>query len=158
MKTCVLEQRVVRFFRPRQNIVIPNVSWGFLSHEADMLVVTAAGCLYEVELKVSRADLLRDLLKRKWKSKFDSKSFIKYMYFAVPKNLVYLAFKVVPEYCGIIDGGDESNSCAWEVRSPKQLSSYKVGDAERLQLYRLGALRVWGLKAKIAKLMEPGSR
>lgn len=43
----------------RRNTVVPNAYWGLgLTWEADLLVISKAGYLTEVEIKVSKADLL----------------------------------------------------------------------------------------------------
>lgn len=50
-------------FKPRQNINIPNLSWGLLNHEADFVSITKTGYLTEVEIKRSWSDFLADFKK-----------------------------------------------------------------------------------------------
>ena len=60
-----IERMLARYFDLRTNLVVPNVSWGFFSeHEADLVVVTKAGYLTEVEIKRSWTDFLADFKKR----------------------------------------------------------------------------------------------
>jgi len=37
--TLEIENRVAQYFNPRQNIVVPNISWGMNIHECDLLIV-----------------------------------------------------------------------------------------------------------------------
>jgi len=52
-------------WNPRQHVIVPNCT--FAGHEADMLVMTSAGYLTEVEIKVSVADFRRDFVTKAWK-------------------------------------------------------------------------------------------
>ena len=67
-----------RFAQRKNWLVIPNVSWGFLRYEADMLVVTKSKFCTEIEVKVSMADWKNDFEKRKFKIERDKR--IKYQY------------------------------------------------------------------------------
>src|SRR5271166_2223922 len=72
-------------FSQRKNfLAIPNVRWGFLNYEADMLVVSRAKYCTEIEVKVSMADWKNDFEKRKHKRP-DNR--IKYQYYAAPYKL-----------------------------------------------------------------------
>ena len=167
IKTYELEKMVVEHFRPRQNLVVPNVSWGFFghgargsrSHEADILVCTDAGCLYEVELKVSKSDLLADM--KKHHHHFCPR--LKYVWFAVPFDLVETAEKFLDPRFGIMypEWRDIEtpywDTHGWHIvvhRKPQKLSDYQATEKERQDLLRLCALRVWGLKSKLAKIMS----
>jgi len=57
-----VELAVANYFGIRQHLIVPNVMWGFtgLNYEADLVIVTKAGYAKEVEIKVSRADLIKD--------------------------------------------------------------------------------------------------
>lgn len=71
-------------FDIRKNLVVCNVSWGLLNHEADMLVMSKAGYLTEIEIKRSLSDLKAD-----FKKKHDhSHKLIKKFYYAVPESLL----------------------------------------------------------------------
>ncbi|MEM5786538.1 MAG: hypothetical protein AAGU11_04420, partial [Syntrophobacteraceae bacterium] len=64
-----IEVAVARHFHTTRNLIIPNVSWGFrgMGYEIDLMVVTESRYAYEVEIKVSAADLKRDAQKDKWR-------------------------------------------------------------------------------------------
>lgn len=47
----------------RQDIFIPNLSWGLLNYEADLVIITKSGYLTEVEIKRSWADFKADFKK-----------------------------------------------------------------------------------------------
>ena len=51
------------FWNKRSDIMIPNLSWGLLNHEADFVVITKSGYLTEVEIKRSFSDLKADFKK-----------------------------------------------------------------------------------------------
>jgi len=42
MKTIEMEIAFARYFGIRQNLIIPNVSWGMDTHECDLFVLTPA--------------------------------------------------------------------------------------------------------------------
>ena len=84
MKTIEVELAVAKYFNPRQNHDIPNVSWGFNIHECDLLILTKSKFLYEVEIKISRADLIKD----KDKGHKHKHKKIRKLYFAIPENMI----------------------------------------------------------------------
>ena len=47
----------------RQDIFIPNLSWGLLQYEADMVIITKSGYKNELEIKRSR-ELFKDDFKK----------------------------------------------------------------------------------------------
>lgn len=63
----IINTVVRQVFPPRRYAVCPNVSWGLLDWEADVLAVSPAGIINEIEVKVSAADLRRDEKKAKWR-------------------------------------------------------------------------------------------
>ena len=71
-------------FNYRQNVIVPNVSWGIgLRYEADLVVLRPSGYAVEVEIKVNASDIKADLKKR---HQHDSKLF-RELWFAVPEEL-----------------------------------------------------------------------
>lgn len=144
LKSLDIELAVASYLNPRQNLIVPNVHWGLFMHECDLLVVTKAGYCWEVEIKISKADLVRD--KDKKHNHFDHR--IKDLYFAMPDYLAEFADDHVPPRAGIILV-DQRKICR-TVRRPKSSNSpYKFSTLEKYQVARLGALRIWGLKRKI---------
>lgn len=134
----------------RQALAVPNVSWGFLNgYEADLLVVSKAGYMTEVEVKVSLADWKSD--KRKV-SKFlqleAETTRTKRFYYAAPLELAQRWEEVgIPAYAGVL-GADESKLNAghiyWTtVRQATDTQARKLTDREQADLGRLGTMRYW---------------
>lgn len=139
-----IEIEVACWFGYRNHVIVPNVSWGFLEHEADLLVLSKSGYAWEVEIKVSRSDLLRDKEKRH-KHKSDK---VRQLWFAIPEKLSG-SIPDIPDHAGVLVVSNRG--LVSEVRKPKpNQSALKLTLAEQFQVARLGAMRVWGLKIKIA--------
>lgn len=166
MTTLEMEIALAAHFNHRQNLIVPNVHWGFFIHEIDLLVVTKAGYAYEVEIKVSKADLVKDKDKRH--QHHDSRGRIKYLYFAIPGKLVS-EISHIPARAGIVTvkkymatwgrygtgGYEKYEKEAYDcqvIRQPETLGAYKFSDSERYAIARLGALRIWSMKDKLLKI------
>jgi len=123
-----------------KNDVLINISWGFLHHEADMLIVSKTGYITEIEIKRSYADLKNDFTK-----KHDhSSSLITRFYYAVPEKLVDKTKALLVEHnriAGIISYS-EKKKITVVVEAPN-LKKRKITSEERLKLLRLGNMRVW---------------
>ena len=135
-----IERKIAFYFGIRTHIIVPNVSWSMLPYEADMVVLHESGYADEVEIKISRADLLRD------KSKYhqhDSNKFRR-LWFAIPRKLE----KSIPdimERAGVLVV--ETNGNVTQVRKPEiNKTAIKFSDQQRLHLARLGCMRMWYLK------------
>lgn len=142
-------------FNVRRNIVVPNISFGFLDHEADLFLVSKSGYATEVEIKRSLSDLKADFKK--------SKPFIcdkvYRFYYCVPDSLVNhcrdLCIENKRPISGIISY-NESGSISFHNRticdSDKQWPRYSGGRKlfieEQLQIARLGTIRFWNLMNK----------
>lgn len=146
---CVLAQ----LFEPRRNLIVPNGSWGMNIHECDLLVVSKAGYLTEIEIKVSRADLKADA--KKWHGHESSR--IKRLFFALPDYLEH-CIDMVPERAGIILVRPKANvpgvypyypRCKKIRPAKRNKVATKISDADRYKIARLGTLRIWPLKRKI---------
>ncbi len=152
--TAEMECTIASWFNYRANLVVPNVHWGMNMHECDLLVLSKAGYVTEVEIKISRADLRADA--KKLHGHRSNK--IKYLYFAVPDNLEAAALELAPERAGIITVArcDRPSSrrrgelrCN-RIRNPICTKhSLPMSDRDRYKVARLGALRIWNLKRKI---------
>lgn len=66
----------------RNDIMIPNLSWGLLDYEADFVVLSKSGYLTEVEIKRSFADFKADFKKA---HKHDDER-VYYFYYCVPEK------------------------------------------------------------------------
>lgn len=140
---------VARYFNTRQNLIVPNISWGMFLHECDMLVVTKAGYAYEIEIKVSKSDLKADMFK---KHGHNSRK-IKRLYFAIPEELIN-AIEYIPERAGIIvvkpANGYYYGRC-YKIREAAVVGDYKFTAEDRLKVAMLGTMRMWNLKENILR-------
>ena len=143
-----IEVRIAKWFGIRKYVIVPNVSWGFLPYEADMIILTSSSYVWEVEIKVSRGDLLRD---RKKRHQHDGRM-IRQVWFAIPEKLSH-CIEHVPEKSGVFVVS--KTGIVTQVRRPS-VNQYalKLSEEQRFKVARLGALRVWSLKEKISKLAE----
>ena len=138
----------------RVNLIVPNVSWGLSGlHECDLLVVSKAGYLTEIEIKITRADLRAD--KKKWHGHNSLR--IKRLFFALPEYLEN-CIDMVPERAGIILVRPKPNvpgkypyhpRCREMRPAQRNKAAQKISDADRYKIARLGALRIWDLKRKL---------
>ncbi len=136
----------------RQNLIVPNVFWAMNFHECDLLVVSKAGYLTEIEIKITRADLRADA--KKWHGHNSNR--IKRLFFALPDYLEHCVH-MVPERAGIIFVRPNAADVdpIWTPRCreirPAQRNkvAHKISDTERYKIARLGALRIWNLKRKL---------
>lgn len=148
MTSLEIEVVVAHMFQPRQNLIVPNVSWGMgLRYECDLLILTPSGYATEIEIKTSKSDLIRDKQK---KHNHDS-VLIKNLYFAIPSELAKW-WQHIPGHAGIIVVNSKSK--AFIIAKPIPRNTRKWGSNEKAQLARLGALRIWGLKGKILRLQS----
>jgi len=159
-----MEVHLARYLNYRQNLIVPNVSWGLGYYEKDLVVVRPSRLAWEIEIKISLSDLKNDLKK----SHGHNCDYIKYLYFAVPAKLEKQALLLIPERAGlfIVDiyknykrndpyynqKGQYYVRC---VRSPiANPKARKLNDKEMTKLYELAAMRIWSLKEVIYRLQE----
>jgi len=146
MTTIEMEIALSEYLGIRQKLVIPNIHWGLaLNHECDLFVLTNTGYAYEIEIKISKADLLRD--KKKRHGHYSEK--IKYLFFAIPDYLED-SIKEIPKEAGILMVDSKTLSVK-TLRKPTNKSNYKFTLEERYKVARLGALRIWTLKKNLLK-------
>ncbi len=145
-----IEIAVAKSFGVRKYLIVPNVSWGLLPYEADLLILTSSAYLWEVEIKVSRHDLLRD----RNKNHGHNSEKVRRLWFAIPEKLES-CIEYVPERAGVLVIGKSGGIIE---RRPPMLNAHsrKLSDEECFQFARLGALRIWGLKQKIESLKSNG--
>lgn len=149
--TSEIEILLANFFEYRRNLVVPNISWGMGLHECDILVLTQKGYLTEVEIKISKADLIRD----KHKDHGHRSTLLRRLYFAIPDKLVPF-IEHVPERAGIIVVNKYLSSTGlWRPNvnilraATINLTAPKATPEQRFNMARLGALRIWSLKSAI---------
>jgi hypothetical protein len=152
MRTADIELVLAHHFDYRRNVIIPNVFWGMgLYYEADVVVLMHSDYAYEVEIKVSASDLVRDAKKR---HHHDSNLF-RETWFAVPEKLS--THSAIPENAGIlaIIGDKESGFYVKTIKRGRVNKMAKKWTTEqKLKLMSLGILRIWTLKEKLLKLRE----
>jgi hypothetical protein len=169
-----MEDAIARLFNPRLCVIVPNVSWGFNGlHECDVLIVKKSGYAVEVEIKRSRADLVKDFKKRHGHS--DTR--IQKLYYAMPETMIEKCIALVPDGCGVISVSRSEPAtrrywngsnyieigqryvCAHIEREPKweRSQTRKLTVDEQLLVARLGTLRIWTLKRKIIAMQKHGT-
>lgn len=160
-----------------KNIVVFNVN-GInenlpIYHECDMLVLSKSGYLTEIEIKRSWNDFLADFKKKHNHHNFP---IIKYFYYCVPISLYErVRDKLETEvknrkeidgfnYTGIITYDEDLNfifhgqrfksfhSDEYRELYPQMLGAKKLYLEQRLELARLGTMRIVTLKENILKL------
>ncbi|MCH7993510.1 MAG: MmcB family DNA repair protein [Planctomycetes bacterium] len=154
LTTAEMEVALAHFLDYRTNLIVPNVWWGMSNmHECDLLVVSKAGYLTEVEIKISRADLRQDKKKRHG----HHCSRIKRLFFALPTYLENCK-DLVPDRAGIIlvrprdadYGPDWVPRCRQLRPAESRPHTPKISDEDRYKIARLGAIRIWDLKQKLS--------
>lgn len=144
-KTHELEIAISNFFDYRVNLIVPNVYWGFLAYECDLLVVSKAGYTKEIEIKVSKADLKKD--KEKWHNHNSKK--IKQLFFAIPEKLgIDFALEHIPNKAGLIVV-DKFGRCKVVKSAKINTKAEKISIEDRLKIAHLGSMRIWNLKWKL---------
>ena len=165
----------------RQNIVVPNCDWGFLNHEADLLVLNKTKRLVEIEIKRTWSDFMADF--KKSHTHDDPK--LSRFYYAVPLSIgervfhwlyegtykckpgfIYYERSEVTAYtehnqnrCGLIIYADPEESMVRGNRvgscclnvQAQLMHDYQLTTDEELKLLRLLGMRVWNLKKKLAE-------
>ena len=141
-----VEIAVTKFLDPRKNLIIPNVSWGFFKwHEADILVIRPSMWAAEIEIKVSRQDIKKDLDKKHHHK--DKR--IRELWFAVPEELS--DDENIPACAGIISVSEHRGRrfCKRKRLPVADKSARKITAAEQETLLRLSYFRVISLKEKL---------
>lgn len=123
---------------------IPNVSYGFFKdREVDLLVVSKANYLTEIEIKISLSDLKKD--SEKFKFQKERSNLIKDFYYAMPEKL-WDKIKdnpPIPEYAGVIV---VTNKSAKLIRKSQSYNkAKKITDLQLMKLYRLSSFRYWSI-------------
>jgi hypothetical protein len=148
-KTCVeLEVALMGHFDSIRNDIVHGVSWGLQLHECDLLIVSKTGYLTEVEIKISKADLLKD----KEKKHGHENDRIRNLWFAISDNIPFdFALANIPERSGLIvvyGNGD----CVIKRKPKSNTGARKITNEERSKLHWLGMIRILGLKKRIVKI------
>ena len=141
------------YFGIRNNIIVPNVSWGLLDYEADLLIMNKTGYMTEIEIKRSWSDFLVDFKK----DDCAHRSEIVYQFWycvpdAIYKDCIEKLKEVYPDSIdrpNVISYSDEG-----VLNFHGKKASYCRGKhrklflEEQLKLARLGTLRYWNSEFK----------
>ena len=158
MTTLQMEIALMSWLDIREHIVVPNVSWGLCHdlHECDIISLTHSGYATEVEIKISKEDLLAD----KAKAHDHKHKLIKYLYYAVPDEMKNFALENIPENTGLLVVRDYTPGKSHRylkhhvrvVKNPGINNNVVKWSPKRTnKLARLGTMRILGLKHKLEK-------
>lgn len=152
MRAVEIEIAVARLFGVRRHVIVPNASWGMSLHECDLLIIRNTGYAVEVEIKVSKADLKKDALKRHG----HNSNRIKELYFAVPDKLYDAAVEYAPERAGIItvEHWEHYPFVEGSVKRKAVLNvlARPLNEDEIRTAMRLAGMRIWGLKERLVAM------
>lgn len=155
-----MELSIANHFNYRQNLIVPNVSWGLFNdgRECDLLILSEHGYLTEIEIKRTKADIKADINK----SHNHSHKLIKRTYFAIPYYLRDCADLISVEF-GIIVVNDSRNINTRKtveiIRAPKiNKLSICLMAAQVEKLYRLAAMRIWSIKENRFRAQNKNNR
>lgn len=147
MRAIDVELAVVSLLDYRRYIMVPNVSWGFgLRHEADLLAMDPQGRITEIEIKVSKSDLLADFKKPHQ----HESPYISRLVYAMPESMIGMD-AVIPKQYGIIIVTNKfpKPEAKWHRFCRHDISKKPVSADKAMELARLGCMRIWSLKHKL---------
>lgn len=146
-----IEKAVVWLFGYRKYLIVANASWGVNIHECDLLLVNSSDYGVEVEIKVSKSDIIAD--QKKKHHRFHGNPKIKRLYFAIPEKLATPEIlALIPEHAGVISvwpaytgaGAPTGTNRATIIRKDKPNKAARPWTlSEKYELARLGAMRCW---------------
>ena len=155
-------------FDQRSSIIVPNISWGMLPYEADLIGISKNGQVTEVEIKRSISDLRADYKKH---HKHDA-SCVTYFYYCVPECIVEQAKKVILENeqerrvvpisekdCPALLFFTEKG----EIRqagfgTAKRFGYHQADSKDIMDAGRLASLRYWNAAEKLARPEDFGAK
>ena len=162
MKTIDIEIAMMKALNHRQNLIVPNVSWGiFANRECDLIMLSSRDYATEIEIKVSKQDLKKDSKKRH----NHISPLLARVYFAVPDKLEKLALEIIPDHAGLYIikkvgyyGTNRSRNYRTTVHLSRECKRNKMAEKwtmeQRYQLARLGSMRILGLKIKLQTMKK----
>lgn len=150
-----IEYALVRYdkspFSYRRHLaVIPNLSHGFgLRYEADLIAITKARAVKEIEIKISRTDFEADAQKQKHRVGLDSK--ISEFWYAMPET-VWAESQDVWRVAGAGVITVRLHTTSWGSRqflvnrviAAEKLSGHVLSDDQLVNALRLASMRIWG--------------
>lgn len=143
-----IEVKVASYYGYRQNIIVPNISWGVNLHECDLLIIRKSGYGIEVEIKISKSDLKADA--KKGHNHNDRLNRLSELYFAMP-DYMKDCIEYVPERAGILLISKHDTYCGISILRDAKVNKNrcKFSSEEMLKIAHLGTMRIWNLKRVI---------
>ncbi len=158
-----IEVAIANYFKPRTHLMVPNISWGMGLHECDMLILNGSNYAVEVEIKISKSDIKKDLEKKHG----HNSNRIRRLFFAIPEHLNKPdVIELIPERAGILvvserlpvyqslPYGDPNIISYYMQPRCTVIRNAKINKAarpftaeERIDMGRLGMLRYWGIRS-----------
>ena len=148
-----IQSLLAEYFGIRNNIIVPNVSWGLLEYEADLLIMNKTGYVTEIEIKRSWSDFLADFKKDDNAHKSE---LIYQFWYCVPDELYSKCMDKLKEVYP--DSLDRPNIISYSesgvLNFHGKSASYCRGNhrklflEEQLKLARLGTMRYWSSEFK----------
>ena len=148
-----IQARLAEHWGIRNHIIVPNVSWGLLDYEADLLIMNKTGYVTEIEIKRSWSDFLADFKKDENAHKSE---IIYQFWYCVPDGLYKDCIEKLKEVYP--DSLDRPNVISYSdsgvLNFHGKSASYCRGKhrkmflEEQLKLARLGAMRYWSSEFK----------
>lgn len=155
LTTPELELAIADNFDLRKNVIVANLTNAHGKfeglHEIDVGLLRPTDYFVEFECKLTKSDLMKDF----HKEHSHRHELVREMYYVMPMNVVSTAMRVVPEHCGIIGvRRNEKLEPVIEIIRETTVNpdARKWTIEERLQLLRLGNMRVWKAKRDLVKL------
>ncbi len=151
-----IEVAVANYFNPRMHLIVTNIREGLNIHECDLLVMNGRNYGVEIEIKISKADIKKDL--QKLHGHHSNK--IRRLFFAIPEDLYTEdVIALIPERAGIFIITDVKEvvgkHCSPYYKMPKCIvkrnakinkAARPFTDKERVEMGRLGMLRYWNIR------------
>lgn len=139
-------------FNKRNDIFVPNVSWGLLNHEADLVIMTKSGYLTEIEIKRSWEDFKADFKKD---HKHEDERVYKF-YYLIPVSIKDKVIEFLETMHGnngllpsVLSYSEDGAISGVNTQHPFTKKGRKLFLEEQLTIARLGCMRVWNLKKKL---------
>jgi hypothetical protein len=146
-----IELAVANHFGWRQNIIVPNISWGLLpwGREVDILVIRPSGYADEIEIKISAADIKADM--KKHHRRLPRHELLKRWWFAVPENLS--GHPDIPADAGILAYRELEHGPIIITKrgAPINKQARKLRPDEIEKVLHLGCMRIWSLKEALKR-------
>jgi hypothetical protein len=147
-----IQNALYRFFADKRHpMTIPNCGADCVVGEADLISITRAHLVHEVEIKTSRSDFLREFETKEEKHEILHAGGVKdypyggtyyysnYFWFAAPEGL--LSLDDLPDYAGLLSV-TEPRTVSVDRDAPR-LHIEKLSDTDRRYIERGLTLRYW---------------